>query len=241
VKFIYFAISYDNPYSPLSFSLLPAPRSPLQAHVLATSDHFVYNVMTSESRVGNEPRKYKEVCEDERWIEGMRNELDSIEKKETWTLVDPPSGCRQGCLWGGPPACPVRPIDLRARLVRVKRALTGGHGKSDLPCPRWLPRGPPRHRGSGRKCVAGRGRNGAYGTSGADAMARTGCRALTLWATTGRRARTGRTDGRGRGLRKRFCRRGRKRQVRVCGRARFGQYSYVGADATAGIVMRART
>jgi hypothetical protein len=39
----------------------------------------------------------------------------------------------QGCLWGGPPARPVRPIDLRARLVRVKRALTGGHGKSDLP------------------------------------------------------------------------------------------------------------
>jgi hypothetical protein len=37
VKFIYFGISYDNPCSPLSFSLLPAPRSPLQAHVLATS------------------------------------------------------------------------------------------------------------------------------------------------------------------------------------------------------------
>jgi hypothetical protein len=52
---------------------------------------------------------------------------------------------RQGCLWGGPPARPVRPIDLRARLVRVKRALTNHHGKSDLPCPRWLPHGPPRH------------------------------------------------------------------------------------------------
>jgi hypothetical protein len=159
----------------------------------------------------------------------------------------------QGCLWGGPPARPpwpparpVRPIDLRARLVRVKRALTGGHGKSDLPCPRWLPRGPPRwlprgpprrlprgpprRRGNGRRRVAGRGCNGAYGTSGADAMARTRCRALTLWATTGRRARAGRTDGSGRGLRKRFC-----------GRRRFGQYSYVGADTTAGIVMRTRT
>jgi hypothetical protein len=33
VKFIYFGISYDNPCS-----LLPAPRSPLQAHVLATSE-----------------------------------------------------------------------------------------------------------------------------------------------------------------------------------------------------------
>jgi hypothetical protein len=74
----------------------------------------------------------------------------------------------QGCLWGGPPARPVRPIDLRARLVRVKRALTSGHGKSDLPCPRWLPRGPPHRRGSGRRCVAGRGRNGAYGMLGAD-------------------------------------------------------------------------
>jgi hypothetical protein len=138
-------------------------------------------------------------------------------------------------------ARPVRPIDLRARLVRVKQALTGGHGKFDLPCPRWLPRGPPCRRRSRRRRVAGRGRNGAYGTSGADAMARTGCRALTLWATTGRRARTGRTDGRGRGMRKRFCGRGRKRQVRVCGHGCFGQYSYVGADATAGIVMRART
>jgi hypothetical protein len=37
VTFIYFRISYDNPCSPLPFSLLPAPRSPLQAHVLATS------------------------------------------------------------------------------------------------------------------------------------------------------------------------------------------------------------
>jgi hypothetical protein len=37
VEFIYFGISYDNPCSPLSFSPLPAPRSPLQAHVLASS------------------------------------------------------------------------------------------------------------------------------------------------------------------------------------------------------------
>jgi hypothetical protein len=65
-------------------------------------------------------------------------------------------------------ARPIRPIDLRARPVRVKRALTGGHGKSDLPCPHWLPPGPLHRRGSGRGCVAGRGRNGAYGMSGAD-------------------------------------------------------------------------
>jgi hypothetical protein len=31
VEFIYFWISYDNFYSPLSFFPLPAPRSPLQA------------------------------------------------------------------------------------------------------------------------------------------------------------------------------------------------------------------
>jgi hypothetical protein len=34
---MYFGIFYDNPCSPLSFSLLPASRSPLQAHVLASS------------------------------------------------------------------------------------------------------------------------------------------------------------------------------------------------------------
>jgi hypothetical protein len=41
VKFIYFGISYDNPCSPLSLSLLPAPRSPFQAHVLATSVNYL--------------------------------------------------------------------------------------------------------------------------------------------------------------------------------------------------------
>jgi hypothetical protein len=30
----------------------------------------------------------------------------------------------QGCLWGGLPARPIRPIDLRARPIRVKWALT---------------------------------------------------------------------------------------------------------------------
>jgi hypothetical protein len=79
----------------------------------------------------------------------------------------PNSGLRpchhnQGCLWGGPPARPIRPIDLHARLVRVKRALTDRHGKSDLPCPRWLPPKLPRH------WTSGRGRNGAYLMSGAD-------------------------------------------------------------------------
>jgi hypothetical protein len=74
----------------------------------------------------------------------------------------------------GRAARPVRPIDLRARPVRVKRALTGGHGKSDLPCPRWLPPGLPRRRGSGRGRVAGRGRNGAYGMSGADLVGNNG-------------------------------------------------------------------
>jgi hypothetical protein len=77
---------------------------------------------------------------------------------------------RQGCLWGGPPAHPIRPIDLRARPVRVKRALTNGHGKSDLPCPRWLPPRPPRRRTSGRRRVAGHGCNGVYRMSGADPM-----------------------------------------------------------------------
>jgi hypothetical protein len=92
----------------------------------------------------------------------------------------------QGCLWDGPPARSIRPIDLRACLVRVKRALTGGHGKSDLPCPRWLPPGPPRRRTSGRRRVAERGRNSAYGMLDTDPM-----------GDNGKRAQTGRTNGRG--------------------------------------------
>jgi hypothetical protein len=97
-----------------------------------------------------------------------------------------------------PPARSVRPIDLRARSVRVKRALTGSHGKSDLFCPSWLPPGPPRRRGSGRGRVAGRGRNGAYGmlgvdpvgdngkagADGKDGRARTPMAQTVLWAQT---------------------------------------------------------
>jgi hypothetical protein len=75
-------------------------------------------------------------------------------------------------------------------------------------------------------------------------MAHTGYRAWTLWATTGRRAQTGRTDGCGRQWRKRVFGRGQKWQVRVCGRGRFGQvlvcgrgryggYSQVGTDVIA--------
>jgi hypothetical protein len=78
--------------------------------------------------------------------------------------------CRQGCLWGGPPTCPIHSIDLRDRLVRVKRALTDRHGKSDLPCPCWLPPGMPCRCTSERRRVAQRGRNGAYKISGADPM-----------------------------------------------------------------------
>jgi hypothetical protein len=65
-----------------------------------------------------------------------------------------------------------------------------------------------------------------------------------LWATTGRRARTGRTDGHGRRRCKWVFGRGRKWQVQVCGRGRFGQvlicgrgryggYSQAGADVIA--------
>jgi hypothetical protein len=83
--------------------------------------------------------------------------------------VQPQSG-----LSVGQAARPIHPIDLRVRSVRVKRALTDGHGKSDLPCPHWLTPRPLRCRASGRKRVARHGRNGA------DAMARIGCRARTL-------------------------------------------------------------
>jgi hypothetical protein len=59
-------------------------------------------------------------------------------------------------------------IDLRARPVRVKRALTDRHGKSDLPYPRLLPPRPPRCRASGS------GYNGMYGMSGTDPMSDNG-------------------------------------------------------------------
>jgi hypothetical protein len=61
-------------------------------------------------------------------------------------------------------------VGRAARPIRVKRALTDGHGKSDLPCPRWLPPIPPRRRASGRRRVAGHGCNGAYRMLGADPM-----------------------------------------------------------------------
>ena len=68
------------------------------------------------------------------------------------------------------PVCPVCPVDLIGCPIRVKRTLTDPHGKSDLPCPRWLPPGPPRRRAGGRRRVARRGRNGMYRMSGVDPM-----------------------------------------------------------------------
>jgi hypothetical protein len=57
-------------------------------------DHLVYNIMTLESRVENEPKNYAEVCKNKELVKGMENELESIEKNKTWTLVDPPLGCK---------------------------------------------------------------------------------------------------------------------------------------------------
>jgi hypothetical protein len=88
-----------------------------------------------------------------------RLDFDLSEKQHSLLKVVCGAGCPP---W--PPARPIRPIDLRARPVRIKRALTDCHGKSDLPCPRWLPPGPPRRQASGR------GRNGAYGMSSANSV-----------------------------------------------------------------------
>jgi hypothetical protein len=62
-----------------------------------------------------------------------------------------------------------------------------------------------------------------------------------MWATTVRRARAGRTSGRGYQWRRWICGRGRQWQVRVCrcgrfgrvlvcGRGRYGEHSHAGAD-----------
>jgi hypothetical protein len=61
VKFIYFGISYDNPCSPLSLSLLPAPRSPLQAHVLATSGFTVTTIPVGQPTPARSTLVYK-IC-----------------------------------------------------------------------------------------------------------------------------------------------------------------------------------
>jgi hypothetical protein len=134
--------------------------------------------------------------------------------------------CGLGCLWGGPPARLIRPIDLHTRPVRVKLALTDGHGKSDLPCPHWLPLGPPRRRASGRICVAGRGRNGMYGMSGADPVGDNGKASADGKDADGANGYLG-ADGSGR--------------YEYVGADVSGRYWYVGTDATVGIVRRART
>jgi hypothetical protein len=67
-----------------------------------------------------------------------------------------------------------RPIDLRTRPVRIKRALTNRHGKSDLPCPRWLPPGPPHRQASGREWDVGRGPCGRQQEGGRGREGRTG-------------------------------------------------------------------
>ena len=68
----------------------------------------------------------------------------------------------------GPPVRPVRPVDLMGRPIRIKWTLTDPHGKSDLPCPCWLPPGPPHRRAGRRRHIVGHGRKGADGMSGVD-------------------------------------------------------------------------
>ena len=82
--------------------------------------------------------------------------------------------------------------------IRVKQTLTDPHGKSDLPCPCWLPPRPPHRRAGGRRRVAGRGRKGTDGMSGTDPVGDNGTvgadgkdgRARTEVADTGMWART---------------------------------------------------
>jgi hypothetical protein len=132
----------------------------------------------------------------------------------------------QGCLWGGPPACPICPIDLHACPVRVKWALTDGHSKSDLPCPCWLPPGPPRRHASGRRRVAGSVRDVGRGPCGRQ------------WE--GERRREGRTGADADGANGYLGADGSSRYGYV-GADVSGRYWYVGANATVDIVRRART
>jgi hypothetical protein len=129
----------------------------------------------------------------------------SLDPRDCSTLVDPDNTGAPLGLSVGRAAHPIRPIDLCARPIRVKWALTDRHGKSDLPCPRWLPPRPPHRRASRRRRVVGHGRNGAYGMSSADPVGDNGKagadgidgRAWTPMAQTGMWTRT---EGAGMGI-----------------------------------------
>jgi hypothetical protein len=50
--------------------------------------------MMLEIGIANEPKTYAEAIVFPDWQEVMKSELESIEKNETYKLVDPPPRCR---------------------------------------------------------------------------------------------------------------------------------------------------
>lgn len=70
--------------------------------------HYVSNHRLSESNMSfvnqlsavSIPNSVQEALSDPRWKEAMNEEMKSLEKNETWELVDPPSGKKPvGCRW----------------------------------------------------------------------------------------------------------------------------------------------
>ncbi|GAA0173161.1 transmembrane signal receptor [Lithospermum erythrorhizon] len=47
-----------------------------------------------------DPHSYEDACKFEKWKEAMNNEMDSIKKNHTWSLVELPAGCKKiGVKW----------------------------------------------------------------------------------------------------------------------------------------------
>lgn len=98
------------PSTPPSISSPPSPSPSLNVLRRSTrtrqrpaylNDYVVYTAIDDSRKF--EPTSYQEAIncpESEKWLEAMREELESIEKNETWFLTDLPAGRKAvGCKW----------------------------------------------------------------------------------------------------------------------------------------------
>ncbi|KAL0277989.1 UNVERIFIED_CONTAM: hypothetical protein Sradi_7306600, partial [Sesamum radiatum] len=62
-----------------------------------------YRFVRLTSQLDNDPKTYGEAMSDinsDKWIVGMKSEMDLMGSNQVWTLVDPPKGARPvGCKW----------------------------------------------------------------------------------------------------------------------------------------------
>ncbi|KAD5960927.1 hypothetical protein E3N88_12400 [Mikania micrantha] len=77
-------------------SISPGASSPLfgssSSPINSQNSPELYENSSSSSAVNKEPANYKEAKDDKNWKDATKEELESIERNGTWSLIAPPKG-----------------------------------------------------------------------------------------------------------------------------------------------------